>query len=131
MGKHRIQRMAGEIKRELAEILEREIKDPRLGLVSVVSVQLSPDGSSAKIYVSPLGNNDKAGVAAALSSSAGYMRRELSKRLRVRSVPELIFQLDESIAYGVRMTHIIEAQIAEDELAAAQRPPEEAGKYKD
>ena len=65
MGKHRIQRMAGEIKRELAEILEREIKDPRLGLVSVVSVQLSPDGSSAKIYVSPLGNNDKAGVAAA------------------------------------------------------------------
>lgn len=132
MGNHRIERLSGEIKRELAGILEREMRDPRLGMISVVSVELAPDGSTAKIYVSPVTvGMDQQAIAAALDSGKGYIRRELSKRLNTRSVPELHFQVDDSIAYGVRMTRVIDAQIAADEKAAAGRPPEEEGKYRD
>ena len=132
MAKHRVERLAGEVQKEVADILNREIKDTRLGMVSVVAVDIAPDGCSARIYVSPMMNDsDKQGVEAALNSAKGYIRRELGKRLKTRTIPELFFQVDESIAYGVRMSHIVEEQVAADERAAQGRPPIEEGTYKE
>ena len=132
MANHRVQRLGGELKRELAQILDREIKDPRLGMVSVVSVEIAPDGCAAHVYVSPLANDaDLKAVAAALESARGYVRTELGKRLKTRVVPELFFHVDTSIAYGVRMMQVIDAQIAADEKAAADRPPEDPNKYRE
>ena len=132
MANHRVARLGGELKRELAAILDREVKDPRLGLVSVVAVDIAPDGCAAHVYISPLtSEHSAADVGAALSSASGYIRRELGHRLKTRAVPELFFHVDESIAYGVRMTTAIDRQIREDEKAAEGRAPEAPDKYKD
>ena len=132
MPNHRVERLGGEVRREVADILDHEIKDPRLGFVSVVSVEIAPDGCSAHIYVSPMDSQaDKTAVAAALSSATGYIRRELGRRLKTRVIPELYFHVDSSIAYGVRMSGVIARQIAADRQAAADRPPEEPGKYQE
>ncbi|MDO4581899.1 MAG: 30S ribosome-binding factor RbfA [Bacillota bacterium] len=131
MVSHRVGRLSGEIQKEVADILDHEIKDPRLGMVSVVAVDIAPDGCSAKVYVSPLGSEETSGVAAALESAKGYIRRELGRRLKTRAVPELFFRVDTSIAYGVRMIRAIDEQVSADQKLAAGRPPEEEGKYKD
>ena len=70
-------------------------------------------------------------MTAALESAKGYIRRELGKRLKTRVVPELYFQVDESIAYGVRMIKKVEDQIAADNKAAEGRPPLDEGVYKE
>lgn len=131
MANHRVQRLAGELQKEIAAILDREIKDPRLGMVSVLSVEIAPDGCSAHIHVSSMQPEgaDKRGIVAALESAKGYIRRELGKRLKTRIIPELYFHVDESIAYGVRMMKVIQDQIEADEKAAAGRPPEDPDKY--
>ena len=132
MYSHRVERLAGEIKKEIASILDREIKDPRIGMVSVVAIDIAPDGCSAHVFVSPMMSNvDKKQMAAALESAKGYIRRELGKRLKTRIIPELYFQVDESIAYGVQMIKKVEQQIAADEQAAAGRPPIDEGVYKE
>jgi len=132
MAKHRVARLAGEVQKEIASILNRDIKDPRLGMVSVVAVDIAPDGCSAKVYISPLAiGADKNGVEAALESAKGYIRRELGKRLKTRAVPELFFHVDESIAYGVRMSQIVAQQVAADEKAAEGRPPMDESIYKE
>jgi ribosome-binding factor A len=131
VAKHRASRLAGEIQREVAAIIARELKDPRLAFVSVSAVNVAPDGCSAHIYLSPMG-----GVAAApaemeqaIASAKGFIRRALGQRLLVRNVPELYFHIDESIARAIRMTSLIDKQIAADEEAARNRPPLEEGTY--
>lgn len=130
MPNHRVERLGGEVRREVADILDHDIKDPRLGFVSVVSVDIAPDGCSAHIYVSPLaGESAGAEVEKALAAAGGYIRRELGRRLKTRMVPELYFHVDDSIAYGVRMSGVIDSQIAADQAAARTRPPEDPDKY--
>ena len=132
MVNHRVERLRGELKKEVASILDRDIKDPRLGFVSVTSVDIAPDGCSAHIYVSQMvGQTDKKAAEAALQSAKGYIRCELGKRLKTRAVPELFFHVDDSIAYAVRMMNIIDKQISADEEIAAAREPEDPNKYKD
>ena len=132
MAKHRVERLAGELKKELAAILDREIKDPRLGMVSVVSVEIAPDGCSARVYISPMVSGaDAKSVSAALDSAKGFIRTELGRRLKTRVVPQLYFHVDESIAYGVRMTGMVDAQIAADEQAAVGRPPFNEDNYRE
>ena len=133
MVSHRVGRLSEEIQKQVAEIIAREIKDPRLAFLSVVAVDISTDGSYAKIYVSPMVGTDhsKTEIIAALHSASGYIRRGLSNRLRTRAIPELSFQVDESIAYGVRMHQIIDQQIHWDEQAAAGRPELDKDIYKE
>lgn len=133
MAKHRTKRLAEEIKREVAGIISREIKDPRLSMASVVDVSVAPDGCSAKVYVSLMSgaNHDAAGMKTALESAKGFIRHSLSRSLHVRNVPELYFHVDESIANAIHMTNLIDKQIAADEAAAKGRPPLEEGIYKD
>jgi ribosome-binding factor A len=132
MANHRVERLAGELKKELSNILNKDIKDPRLGMVSIVSIDIAPDGCSARIYISPLLNDAKhQDVAAALESAKGYIKRELGKRLKTRMIPELYFHVDQSIAYGVEMIQKVDRQIERDQKAAADRPAFDETIYKD
>jgi len=133
MAKYRANRLAGEIQKITAEIIARELKDPRLAAVSVSAVNVAADGCSAHIYLSPLSGDmaPPAEMEQAIASAKGFIRRSLSQRLQVRNVPELYFHLDESIAQAVRLTGLIAKQIAADEEAARNRPPLQEGVYKE
>jgi ribosome-binding factor A len=95
--------------REVAEIIEHRLRDPRLGtMVSVTDVEVSRDLSFARIFVSVLAEGDeRAKVLHALQSAAGFVRHELSPRLGLREVPNLRFMLDDSIERGARVDEIL------------------------
>ena len=104
-------RINGEVQRELSEIIRTEIKDPRVSgsMISVVSVEVTPDLKYCKAYISVLGGEGMAEEAiAGLKSAVGYIRRELARRVNLRNTPELTFILDQSIEYGVNMSHLID-----------------------
>ncbi len=109
MAKFRQQKIDEEIKRELCSILPT-LKDPRLDgvLLSVVSVLVTKDLKFAKIYVSVLSDDEKkAEVLKGLSSSSGFIRKEISSRTKLRYTPELHFVIDDSIEYGSHINKII------------------------
>ena len=118
---HRAGRLSGEIQKEVADIITREVKDPRLSFVTVVNVIADADLSSAKIYVSVIDSDNKENVLAALNSAKGFIRRTLAHRLKVRTIPELYFHIDDSISYAIEMSKMIDRQIKEDELAAKKK----------
>lgn len=102
-------RMAEDIHRELTDIF-RQVKDPRVGkLLSIVRVELAGDGSHCKVYVSSLlGMEDTQNSVKGLRSAAGFIRRELFARLKMRKSPELHFIADDSIARGAEVTRKLE-----------------------
>lgn len=105
---HRTNRMAETIKQEVASILQHDVKDPRVGFASITAVEVSGDKRHAKIFVSVLGDEDKGQeTIKALRNAQGFIRTELSKRLRVRFTPEIAFELDHSISHGIRMMKLI------------------------
>lgn len=103
-------RINGEVQRELAEILREEIKDPRIPeLVSVVAVEVTPDLKECKAWISVYGDEEtQANAIAGLNSAAGFVRKELARRINLRNTPDIRFILDQSIAYGVRMSQRID-----------------------
>lgn len=106
---HRIERVNSVIRQEISEMLQRQVKDPRLGgFITVTEVTTSPDLKHAKIFVSQLGEVDRRKVLSGLASASGFFRSELSKRLKMRQVPELHFQWDDSIERGDRLTQLID-----------------------
>ena len=99
-----------EVQRELSEIIRGGIKDPRIHpMTSVIAVEVTPDLKYCKAYISVLGNED-AGKATieGLKSAEGYVRRELARRVNLRNTPQIKFILDQSIEYGVNMSHLID-----------------------
>ena len=112
----RTRRVAEQIQRELAELLQREVKDPRVAGVTVTAVEVSRDLAHAKVYVSRMtGETDWDATLAGLSRAAGFLRRELGRRLTMRSVPELRFLRDRSIEEGARLSELIDQVVADDE----------------
>ena len=98
-----------EVQRELSEIIRGGIKDPRIHpMTSVVSVEVTPDLKFCKAYISVLGS-EEAGkeTIKGLKSAEGFVRRQLASRINLRNTPEITFVLDQSIEYGVNMTHLI------------------------
>lgn len=90
-------RLQDQIRAEVAEMVEMELKDPRIGFATVTQVDLTPDLRSAHVWVSVLGEKeDQEGSLEGLSSATGYVRHELSLRLRLRRVPDITFVLDRS-----------------------------------
>ena len=128
MASNRISRINEEIQRELSEQFRR-LKDPRVsqtGMVSITRVDTTGDLRYAKIYVSVLDKSQEKDVLKGLKSAGGFLRRELGSALGLRYTPELIFEADDSIAYGA---HILEV-MHDVEKADAQRRidhPESAG----
>ena len=112
----RTRRVGEQIQRELAELIRDEIKDPRVGMVSVTAVIVSRDLSHAKVYVSVLGNAEQAEASVrVLSNAAGFLRHKLGKILHIRTIPELRFYLDRSLEEGARMGALINEAIASDQ----------------
>ncbi len=107
---HRIERVNSLIRQEISELLQRQVKDPRLGsFITVTEVITSPDLKYAKIFVSCIDNEqEKQEVLSVLASASGFFRRELAKRLKLRIVPELSFQWDDSIERGDRLSRLID-----------------------
>lgn len=112
-------RINGEVQKELSLIIRDEIKDPRISpWTSVVDVQVAPDLKTCKVWISVLGGvEDRLNTEKGLKSAAPYIRRELAHRVNLRNTPELTFVMDQSIEYGVNMSHIIDEVIAKDEAA--------------
>lgn len=105
---HRTGRMAETIKQEVASIMQQELKDPRVGFASITSVEVSGDKRYAKIFISVLGDESKGKeTIKALKNAQGFIRTELSKRLKVRFTPEIVFELDQSISHGVRIMEVL------------------------
>ncbi len=106
--KERPQRVGEAIKEELMELIRTEIKDPRVGFVSIVKVEVVNDLTQAKVFFSVLGGNQaKKDSQKGLESAAGYLRSQLASRLRLRHTPELLFKLDESIEHGARIAELL------------------------
>ena len=104
-------RINAEVQRELSAIIRTEVKDPRLAaaMVSVVSVEVTPDLKYCKAYISVLGSDEAAkAVVEGLRSAVGYIRKELARRVNLRNTPEIKFILDQSIEYGVNMSRLID-----------------------
>ncbi len=115
MMSYRVNRIAEELKREVTDILQTELKDPRVSkLTSVTAVELSRDLRHAKIYVSVLGSEEEQErTLAGLRSAVGFVRSELGKRLELRHVPEIAFHLDSSIAHGVKISQLLRSVMKE------------------
>lgn len=106
----RMIRINEEIKREISEIIRHDLKDPRINntMVSVVNVNTTNDLKYSKVYISVMGNEEqKEDVINGLKSARGYIRREIAKRINLRNTPELLFQLDDSIEYGMHLSDIL------------------------
>ncbi|OPX86227.1 MAG: Ribosome-binding factor A [Pelotomaculum sp. PtaB.Bin104] len=105
----RPERLAEAIKKEVSDMLREEIKDPRIGFVSITAVKVSKDLRYAEIYASILGEpaDQKASIKA-LTGAQGFIRCELGRRIRLRYTPELTFKLDQSIGRGAQLIKLIE-----------------------
>jgi ribosome-binding factor A len=105
----RVNKVAQAIKEEVAQILQREIKDPRVGFVTVTRVKVTADLDHVKIYFSLLdGHGSVAETEAGLRSAQGFIRRLLGERLRLRVTPELQFRSDPSVAEGIRIAKLLD-----------------------
>lgn len=107
---NRMTRINDEILKELSQIIRCEIKDPRVGVMtSVLRVDTTPDLKYCKVFVSVLGNEEeKDGVMKGLKNATGFIRRLLAQRVNLRNTPELIFKLDDSVEYSIRMSKLID-----------------------
>lgn len=107
---NRITRINDEIMKEISQILRAEVKDPRIGVMtSVIRVDTTQDLKYCKVYVSVLGNEeDKKNVMEGLKNANGFIRHLIAERVNLRYTPELIFKLDDSVEYAVRMTKLID-----------------------
>lgn len=106
----RARRLAAEIRRELPELLRREVKDERIGNITITDVEVSSDLKHARVYYLPFGRSGpQPEVQRGLESAAGFLRNGLSKALMIRHTPLLHFELDRSIEHGVRLTHLIDS----------------------
>lgn len=103
-------RINGEVQRVLAEIIRGEIKDPRIApMTSVVSVEVAPDLKTCKAWISVLGDEKaQADTLAGLKSAEGYIRNQLARTINLRNTPQITFIMDQSIAYGVNMSKLID-----------------------
>ena len=117
-------RINGEVLKELSRIIQNDIKDPRIApMTSVVSVEVAPDLKTCKAYISVLGNEEAAKeTLAGLNSAVGYIRRELAHSVNLRNTPQIRFIMDQSIEYGVSMSHRIDEVISADEERHNDQP---------
>lgn len=114
MSVRRNNRLSGEVKKVISEIIRTDVKDPRISeLMSVTDVKVTEDLKYAKVYVSTYG--DITPTLEALKSAKGFIRRELGKKVKMRITPELIFEKDDSIEKGIYMSSLIEKVIGESE----------------
>jgi len=118
----RIERVNNLIRQEISELLQRQVKDPRLGsFVAVTEVSTSSDLRYAKIFISRIGSSEgRRETLSVLAAASGFFRKELAKRLRLRRIPELSFQWDDSIERGAHLLKLID-EVSVDNTPAQRR----------
>ncbi|ASS75601.1 ribosome-binding factor A [Tumebacillus algifaecis] len=108
MAKLRVSRVGEQIKKEIVDIVRTEVKDPRVGFVTITEVEASGDLQHATVYVSVLGDEEqRKGTMEALHKASGFIRAELGRRVRLRRTPELHFKLDTSLDYSTRIGKVL------------------------
>lgn len=111
----RTRRVGEQIRRELAELIRDELRDPRLALISMTSVEVSRDLAYARIFVTLMGDpTERNERVAELNRAAPLLRRELGRRMRLRVIPKLEFRYDEIVEQGARLSALIDAAVASD-----------------
>lgn len=111
----RSSRIAEQVKRELAELIRLELKDPRVGLVTLTGVELTPDYAHAKVFYTSLApSTERQALEEGLRRASGFLRRELGHRIRIHTLPELHFVFDESVERGDRLSRLIDEAVASD-----------------
>lgn len=109
MSTARIERVAEEIKKEIGHILLEELKDPRVGFVTITKVDLSRDLHVAKVYFSYLGpKKELRSTEVGLARSSGFIRKLLGQRIKIRYTPQIVFKLDQGIEYSFRILEVLE-----------------------
>ena len=118
---HRIERVSSLMRHEISGLLQRQVKDPRLSnFVAVTEVSLSADLKYARVFVSCMGSEEeKKAMLEGLGAAANFLRSQLTKRLRLRRIPELSFEWDDSIERGDHLLQLMDK-------ISAEHPPEES-----
>jgi ribosome-binding factor A len=114
---HRIEKVNHLLRREISDLIQHQLKDPRLdAMISVTEVVTSPDLKYAKVFVSSIsGRQEEAKILGVLSAASGFLRRELAGSLRMRYIPELSFHWDDSIEHGDQILRLIDQVSSEEE----------------
>jgi ribosome-binding factor A len=107
-GQGRPRRIGDQIQRELSEVLRRELRDPRVGMVTLTAVDVSPDCTHAKVFFTCLEVGHAEQAAEGLRRASGFLRSQLARRIKLYTMPELRFVYDESIQRGARLTRLID-----------------------
>lgn len=114
-------RAADQIQRILSELIRTELKDPRVHMVTITDVEVSIDMSHAKVFVTTLDGVEQQGATlAGLQHAGGFLRSQLSRRLSLRTVPQLRFVYDTSVERGTRLSKLIDDSVKEDQAHAAK-----------
>ncbi|HCV27201.1 MAG TPA: 30S ribosome-binding factor RbfA [Dehalococcoidia bacterium] len=109
-------RVSFTLQRELGQLIDESISDPRLApMTSVTRVECTPDFATAHVYISALGDKEvREGSLEALESASGFLRREINKRIHIRHVPRLVFHLDETLVDGAEMLKVMDEVAQQD-----------------
>lgn len=118
----RSRRIAEQVQRELSDIIRLELKDPRVGMITITDVEVSVDNAYARVFFTLLGDVSRIeNATAGLRHAAGYLRSQLARRLKLRTVPQLQFEYDSSVERGMRLSQLIDAAVADDGKRARRR----------
>ena len=113
-------RVSEQIRREIAELVRVEVKDPRVGMVSITDVEVTPDYAHAKVFFSTLaGSQTVDAVLEGLQKASGFLRRELGKRIRIHTTPQLHFVFDQSLARGAELSKLIQEAVTISQASEA------------
>ncbi|MCA1770179.1 MAG: 30S ribosome-binding factor RbfA [Halomonas sp.] len=126
----RTDRVADQLQKELAVLIQREVKDPRLGMVTVSGVEVSRDLGYADVHVTLLGEDTPEQIKEnlkVLKQAAGFLRSQIAKRIKLRHVPELRFHYDESVVRGQRLSSLIQDAVASDRSRLGDESGDESG----
>jgi ribosome-binding factor A len=113
----RADRVADAMRRELALLIQQEVRDPRLGMVNVNDVEVSRDLTTAKVFVTFVGDDDSSNIAASmevLNKASGFLRSQLAKSIQMRSIPRLYFRYDETSVRGQQLSALIDKAVKAD-----------------
>jgi len=109
----RKERVSEQIRRELAELIRTELKDPRVGMISITEVEVTADYAHAKVFFSSMsGSENLAEIMTGLEKSSGFLRRELGKRISIHTTPQLHFVFDQSLERGADLSKLIQEAVA-------------------
>ena len=122
----RARRVEEQLKRLLSELVRRQVKDPRVGQVTITSVEVSKDLSHANVYFTPFaGIGDAEAALAALRHAAGFLRHQVRDQMRLRVAPEIAFRIDDSVERGARLTALIHEAVESDRKRHVEAAPDD------